>query len=970
MKKILFFIFFFSLSQINGQDINHFSFNKLYDFDVFTVYDINERDDYTMWFGTNKGLISFDGVNFTTYTNENFDIDYSNIKFDEQGRVWCTNFGGQLFYLEDDKLRLAVNWQNQGDFIRNYSLSKLPEIKILGTNTIDAYNLNAETPIEHENIFSVKRSKVFLMSDTAKENYAIYTSNDNNNNGKLKLYQPDKDPDKKNLEKIYDINIPSGKWDIFGDKEHLFIYHVDKAGKVYFLDKNDVQPILDNLKISTFQFNAIDFIENRIWLLTKNGIKLYNLNEEITNENAFEGISASSLHKDHEGNVWVGSLDQGLFIIPNLSFQNFKIGENSIVQSKFDADGNLFILDNKGSLYFLSQKDNFSKTKELAKNLEPAPLFFDQDEKKLFIGNFSTYYDCEKNRLIDKKAGKKNRFKEAISIDKGQYIFTDYSSAKCFSINNKPISFFTHNNTKIRNYRSKNIIATKDKNDVYIDYIDGLYYYAKQEEPSVVKWEKQDILVAEMIEDTEEENVIWIISKTKDLLKLKNGKIIDVIKIPFTAEEVALHNNYIFLASQQGIIRIDRDSREIQVIDETNGWIKSRVSSLKIINGICVIVGGKHIQKIPITFNPINEVVPKIHITKINDKAILTDQKQKGLTFPPDVNFIKFSFRSLSVKSQKKLSYQYRLANKNSNWIDSSPDKPEALFLNLESGGYMFEVRACNNSGFCSVPKTVNFSIEQPFYKKPWFVGIVTLLFFSLVFIVFQIRLKQKEKQERLKAERERLTKENYKSKIAAIRSQMNPHFMFNALNTIQEFILTNQQEIASEYLADFADLMRMYLNQSKEDEVSISTEEENLKLYLRLENLRFNDDLNYKVNIDPLINKDGTMIPVMLIQPYVENSIKHGLLHKKGEKNLDIRFQKFGDTGIKCIIEDNGIGRASSSDINASKTFKHKSFATNANESRIDMINQNREKKITARIIDLHHDGKPTGTRVEIVID
>ena len=115
-----------------------------------------------------------------------------------------------------------------------------------------------------------------------------------------------------------------------------------------------------------------------------------------------------------------------------------------------------------------------------------------------------------------------------------------------------------------------------------------------------------------MIEDNEEENAIWIISKTKNVLKLKNGKGHRFIKIPFTAEEIALHDQYIFLASQQGIVRIDRDSREIQVIDETNGWIKSRVSSLKIINGICVIVGGKHIQKIPISFNPINKVEPKL----------------------------------------------------------------------------------------------------------------------------------------------------------------------------------------------------------------------------------------------------------------------------------------------------------------------------------------------------------------------
>ena len=849
MKKILSFLFFFSLLQINGQDINHFSFNKLYDFGVFTVYDINERDDYTMWFGTNKGLISFDGVNFTTYTNENFDIDYSNIKFDDQGRVWCINFGGQLFYLEDGQLRLAVNWQNQGDFIRDYSLSQLPEVKILGVNTIDAYNLNAKTPIEHENILSRSKAKVFLMSDKAEENYAIYTESNSDDSGKLKLYQPDKIPNLKNLEKTYDINIPSGKWDMFGNKTHKLIYHVDKTGKVYRLGKSGVQPILDDLNISTYQFNGIDFIENRIWILTKNGLRLYNLNGEITNKNAFDGISASSLYKDHEGNIWVGSLNQGIFIIPNLSFQNFKIGDNTIVKSKFDADGNLFILDNKGCLYFLSQKDNFTKIKELAKNLEPAPLFFDQDEQKLFIGNFTTYYDCKKNRLVDKKADKKIRFKEAVSIGKGQYIFTDYSSAKFFSKYKKSISFFEEDfaNSIIRSYRSKNIVATKDKNDVYIEYIDGLFYYAKQKKPSVVKWEEQDILVAEMIEDNREDNAIWILSKTKNVLKLKNGKVIEVIEIPFTAEEIALHDQYIFLGSQQGIVRIDRDSKEIQVIDETNGWIKNRVSSLQIINDICVIVSDKYIQKIPISFNPINKVVPKIDITQINDENISPEEWNKDLVFPPDVNFIKFSYRSLSVKSQKKLSYQYRLANKGSNWIDSSPDQPEALFLNLESGKYVFEVRACNNSGFCSAPKTVNFSILQPFYKKLWFVSIVTLLFFSMIFIVFKIRLKQKEKQERLKAERERLKKENYKSKIAAIRSQMNPHFMFNALNTIQEFILTNQQDIASEYLADFADLMRMYLNQSKEDEVSISTEEENLKLYLRLENLRFNDELNYR---------------------------------------------------------------------------------------------------------------------------
>jgi sensor histidine kinase YesM len=197
----------------------------------------------------------------------------------------------------------------------------------------------------------------------------------------------------------------------------------------------------------------------------------------------------------------------------------------------------------------------------------------------------------------------------------------------------------------------------------------------------------------------------------------------------------------------------------------------------------------------------------------------------------------------------------------------------------------------------------------------------------------------------------------------------MNPHFMFNALNTIQEFILTNQQEVASEYLADFADLMRMYLNQSNEDNVSLAEEEETLRLYLRLENLRFNEDLDYSINIDPTLNKDGTFIPVMLLQPYVENSIKHGLLHKKGTKRLNIEFIKTPNNHLKCTITDNGIGRKASGKINSSKSIGHKSFATGANDHRVDLINQNRDKRIQVDIIDLYEDGIGSGTKVEIYI-
>ena len=191
---------------------------------------------------------------------------------------------------------------------------------------------------------------------------------------------------------------------------------------------------------------------------------------------------------------------------------------------------------------------------------------------------------------------------------------------------------------------------------------------------------------------------------------------------------------------------------------------------------------------------------------------------------------------------------------------------------------------------------------------------------------------------------------------------------MFNALNTIQEFIMTNQKNVASEYLADFADLMRKYLEQSKSEEVTLSEEIETLEIYLNLEALRFDGQLDFNLHCEPTINPFETTLPVMLLQPFVENAIKHGLLHKEGKKSLRIRFRKLA-SNIECIIEDNGIGRTASQKMQQKQI--HHSFATSAIDQKTDLVNKSSNREISIQIIDLFaEDTSPSGTRVVIQWD
>lgn len=263
--------------------------------------------------------------------------------------------------------------------------------------------------------------------------------------------------------------------------------------------------------------------------------------------------------------------------------------------------------------------------------------------------------------------------------------------------------------------------------------------------------------------------------------------------------------------------------------------------------------------------------------------------------------------------------------------------------------------------------------------KQRWLYAILAIIVLCMISFYFffrnriqQIHFKNELSEEQIQKQLKEVQYEHRLNDLtfSALRSQMNPHFIFNALNTIQSFVYSNDKKSASNYLGKFSELIRKILDNSSKQTIMLTEEIEVLQLYIDIEKARFGDQLHTVIEVDSNINTEDVFIPPMLVQPYVENAIKHGLLHRMGQKNLIISINKSKDKkDIEIVIDDNGIGYEKSREINK-KRNEHHSFANAANEQRINLFNKLFENKQRIEIIDKKNaDGSSGGTRVTIKI-
>jgi len=231
--------------------------------------------------------------------------------------------------------------------------------------------------------------------------------------------------------------------------------------------------------------------------------------------------------------------------------------------------------------------------------------------------------------------------------------------------------------------------------------------------------------------------------------------------------------------------------------------------------------------------------------------------------------------------------------------------------------------------------------------------------------------LQLKYESEKKEAALNQLRLQQTQSELTALKSQMNPHFIFNALNSIQELYTIGDKKMANEQMGNFAQLTRKILDVSGKQKIELAEEIEILTNYLELESMRFENDFSYQLNLSEDIDEDYVQLPPMLLQPYVENAIKHGLLHKKGEKQLTVNFSLNADeTFLLVEITDNGIGRAASALLNKNKRAAHTSFATSATQKRLDLLNKDKATNVAVLFDDVLDELQQiAGTKVSIQI-
>ncbi len=332
-------------------------------------------------------------------------------------------------------------------------------------------------------------------------------------------------------------------------------------------------------------------------------------------------------------------------------------------------------------------------------------------------------------------------------------------------------------------------------------------------------------------------------------------------------------------------------------------------------------------------------------------------------------NDISLRFSMLEFRKTASHRYMFKLDGFEENWQTASAENPVAVYTNLPPGKYTFLVKASVDGRTWDGQTIEQQLIVVPaIWQTPVFWVVIIGVSLTTIIVLTRRRISNLLAKER---EKGRIQKEMAELEMKALRAQMNPHFIFNSIGAIQHYMLKNDTQSANEYLSKFAKLMRLFLESSRNNYTVLQNEINLLTLYITLEKLRFEEKFEYEIIVSPDLQPDAIKIPSMLLQPFVENAINHGLIHKTENGKLKVIFNKIAEKNqLECVIDDNGVGRSKSSQINRLNKNTHVSQGTKIVEERVDTFMVMDDLEIDVRIIDkFESNGEAGGTRVRVVM-
>lgn len=957
-KSILFFVLFFVLS-VKAQEpfIRKISYLEGLPSDV--IYDMYVSKKGLLYLGTDKGLVSYDGVHFTLYPfDENLSNSVNSIQEDENGVIYCKNFSNQIYFLSNERLNLDKAFN---DLISKKKLS-IVDFSVLGKQKV---------LLTSNQFFGIASNKHFVIYQSNLVENDFYHLSYNTVSNEFYISSLDNILSFKNKKLQNKIKVKNGG-NILEFHQGTLCYSAKSIENKVKVGDSFIN--LSNLKQTVI--NKITSCKSDLWICSNDGVFEINLDKKTAENNFLKGKRISDIVIDKEGNHWISSLDNGLFFMPSLKLKNLAVkGVDDQKKPNFSRvriarNGHFFVATSTGCVFEFDENG-----KQLLKY---------QSENKTEIEFITFHNDFIITSAGVFKIGNPNPIsnikmylgKEVVIDRYGNFVMASSTYAGLLASDFKSNIIIPENFEKyeikkfglsanflcLRERRARTVFYDKNTNIYYVAYNDDLYYYDKNGDGNIIKLpNNQEIIASEMLQHSD--GSIWITTTQKGIVQIKNQRVFKHITTKNklssnNCRRIEIDDETLWILNDKGIETYNFKTSEVKNASANLCMKGITINDFIIKNNTIAFITNEGIFYTNKNFLDVN-YVPQFEFTGIwvnRKKAVF----KNDLALDYTQNNIQIDFRTIHYKSLGDYTYEYRFKNQDDKWYTLTSDASNIKFVSLKSGSYVFQIRVKYDNKSTEI-KELYFEIKKPFWLQWWFIllEIVTLGF--IIYLVNKNAVLRTKKRQEVK---EQLAL----SQITALRSQMNPHFMFNVLNSVQGLIYSNQKSKASEYLGKFSDLMRKILEASDKKEITVEKEFEMLEMYVSLEKSRFDSDFEYSFSLPIGLDLSQYTIPSMIIQPFVENAIKHGLMHKKGAKELYITAT-IDEDYWHFTVEDNGIGRTKSEQIN--KGFKsHNSFATKAIDTRIALINKIATSKIEIKIEDkISNSNESLGTKIVILI-
>ncbi len=983
-------------------------FSQSYNFKQYTVddgipgtevFDVVQDDNGYIWFATNNGLCKFDGQEFKTVTIEDILLDNSIIQFYKaaNGKIWFTTYKNQIGCIENDIIRpykfnqiidsLCSLYVNSGYVIKSFFFDENKNLNI-GILYSGVYRINNTGFLNTRSEYLTNDSIRSLGFEKRKSLSIpqVYFFNDSNLVWTHSSLSPNMKVHINFSDKSFHIkpNTSKDKMTFRFYPDLWYDYIIEGTGNCLFFFKDTLQ--VYEKKTETDIINIRTDKNGYLWVCTyKDGIYCFS-NPENLNEykQLLEDKIVTSVINDYEGGYWFTTINNGVFYLPSLRFSSYTsksgLKDNNISSVCF-YDNKLWVATSNNFISYII-KDNIVHYELLNDNSNPiCDLYNDKKEKLLWggfkgHGNIPLFYFKHENIV-------------KINTEKLMSLYPRMSNICFYSLYKDNSGDFwlssDHNLHKLENerlvYRSQlddnveicsNAMSEGKNGNIWHGTRKGLWLFNNY---NFTYFGDKNELFAKRIEKLEyslQMDQLWIATKDNGIIIKAQDTIYTITKNNGLASNnvrtLFIDDNNVWVGTLNGLDKIqitgkDKFSYRIQHFSKNNGLVSNIINDIEKQNNTVYIATDKGITVFDKTKVPKNSFPPPTYITNILINRLDT-LVNDFYELPYNKNFITIKFIGLTYKDPENRKYMYKMEGLDTAWYETNYNEIE--FKTLPPGDYKFLVKTLNEDGFESeIPAEVSFTINPPFWITWWFYTIVVILIVltaaSVIVIFYRMKFMEYKKQNELKSE---LAKERQK----ALGQQMNPHFIFNTLNSIQYYIYNNDKISSNKYLSKFAKLMRTTLNNSQQETISIKDELDSLTLYLELEQLRFSNKFKYEILVDENIDQRFYRIPTLLIQPYIENSIKHGVAHLKENGLIKLELNMSNNT-LFCTIEDNGIGRKRAEEINVQKRKTHKSYGTKITEKRLHLINSLYGKILTVKYTDLYENETVSGTKVKICI-